>query len=134
MDDLHQIVRTCQACEGAGQWYAPHCALCGQEVDSEGDWAGKTEGLLLCGHDVAANLKEWIDCEVCGGNGRIIQTFTPEQWQRRQRRRAIRWAFVSLLLFILIATLIFAIIREPGYLCGSSWYGLLVLFLAHTIG
>ncbi len=133
MDDLHQIVSMCQVCEGTGKWYVPRCALCGQEVDAEGDWAGKTEGHLPCGHDAVVALIEWIDCEVCGGNGRITQTFTPEQWQRRQRRRALRWVFVSLLLFILVATLTYAIIREPGYLCGSPWYGLILLFLAHSI-
>ncbi len=129
MENLHQIVRKCPDCVGTGRWYAPHCSQCGEEVDLEGDWPGKSEGLLPCGHEVSVALVEWVDCETCGGNGRITQTFTPEQWQHRQRRRIVRWVFVSLLLLILVAAVSTAIMREPGYLCGNPWYGLITLAL-----
>lgn len=123
MEKTHKVVQVCSVCAGEGKIVAPHCNICEQEVEEA--WWDEARDFLPCGHEVAS-LVEWRQCEACAGNGRITHTLSPAEWQARQRRRALRWVFILLLCVGATAVLTLAIIREPGYLCGSPWYSLII--------
>ncbi|MCA9932546.1 MAG: hypothetical protein H6662_06925 [Ardenticatenaceae bacterium] len=124
MTNIRDVIQKCPDCRGTGHVHAPYCSICEQEIEES--WWNDPTAFLPCGHDAAA-LVEWVTCERCDGNGRITRTLAPTEWQARQRRRVLRWVFVALLCVGVTAVITLAIIREPGYLCGSSWYGLIIL-------
>jgi len=107
------------------------CQLCGQEIPPDDSWWESNDSLLPCGHDAADHLVEQaVQCPECEGHGRSPQRITLAEWQHIQRQRFIRGLVLLAVSLLVIFTLIWAVSsREPDYICGSWWYGLIPIWL-----
>ena len=121
--------RTCRACEGKGRLRRPHCALCGQEMLPEDPWWRSETGHLPCGHP-AVELIETVPCDACEGTGRSRQ-WVPLADYQALRRRAIARGFVLLMAGLIPFVALGLAVYQGGLdaLCGSWWYGLILLMV-----
>ena len=123
----YAITQTCATCRGEGLVPRPHCRHCGQELTEDDPWWVDQENLddhpLPCGHE-----QGWLQlqeiCPECAGSGRKTRHLSAAEWEVRRRRRLARRLFVVVVTFIFVTAVSFMILREPGTLCGSLWYGL----------
>ncbi len=126
------ITRTCRTCQGQKVVVGPAvCQLCDQEIPADDPWWESGDPLLPCGHEAADHLVEQdVQCPECEGHGRSQQWITPAEWQYIQRRRFIRGLVLLAVSLLVIFTLLWAVSsREPDYICGSWWYGLIPIWL-----
>jgi hypothetical protein len=126
------IQRTCPTCQGLKVITGPTtCQLCGQEIPTDDPWWDCEESTLPCGHSAANNLVEQaLTCPECAGHGRTRQWISQAEWQHIQRQRVVRGLVLLVVSLLVIFSLVWAVgSREPDYVCGSWWYGLIPLWL-----
>ena len=121
------IRRNCRACDGDGRLARPHCALCGQEVPNGDAWWESDARHLPCGHSTT-DLIESVPCDVCEGSGRSRQ-WVPLSKYRTLRRRAIARGIVLLVAGLIPFVALSIAVYQSGLdnLCGSWWYGVVLL-------
>lgn len=126
-EDHVLIWRNCRACNGEGRLRQPHCSLCGHEVANDDAWWQREAGQLPCGHP-AVELIETVPCDACEGSGRSRQ-WVPLTEYRAIRRRAIIRGFILLIAGLIPFVALGVAVYQGGLdnLCGSWWYGLLLL-------
>lgn len=126
-EDRVLMWRNCRACDGHGRLSRPHCALCGQAAPADDAWWEADPDHLPCGHP-AAELIELIPCDTCDGSGRTRQ-WVPLAEYRAIRRRAIARGLVLLVAGLIPFVALGIAVYQSGLdaLCGSWWYGLILL-------
>lgn len=81
--------------------------------------------------DVLGEAEEFDLCEVCTGSGRVDVALSPAEWEALQRKKWLRGLLLLLLTLIPIVAVASAIFtRDPQYVCGSTWYGMVFIALA----
>lgn len=126
VEQFVQIRRTCRTCHGEGNIDKPHCQVCQHVIPADDPWWQSDEDVLPCGHSVQ-RFVGWITCPECQGSGRSQQWISEAEQRAIQRQKIARIVFVATLSLIPVAVLAAVIIREPQYLCGSWWYGAIVV-------
>lgn len=126
-EDRVLIWRNCRPCGGDGRVRGPHCALCGQEAAAGDAWWQHDVDELPCGHP-AVELVDTVPCDACDGSGRSRQ-WVPLTEYRAIRRRAIARGIVLLVAGLLPFVALGIAVYQGGLdnVCGSWWYGLLLL-------
>ncbi len=121
------IWRTCRACDGDGRLLRPHCALCGQDAPPANVLQERAADLLPCGHP-AADLTPTVLCDACNGSGRSRQWVSLVEYQAIRRRAVVRGLVLLVAGLIPFVALGIAVYQSGlDALCGSWWYGLLLL-------
>jgi hypothetical protein len=129
--ETFRVWRRCPTCAGDGLVYVPHCRTCGQILDAEDSWWETEQYLLPCGHETAPNLVEEVGCSACEGTGKTLQTVSPQEYGTLARQRLRRSIFLVLFALIPLVVLLLAVAAQQGApVCGSWWYGAVLLVLA----
>jgi hypothetical protein len=124
-----KLMRRCPTCQGEGALDDPHCQECGQRIEPTDPWWETVDDTLPCGHPASA-LVEMATCPDCGGDGRSLQVVSPAEWQKVQRRKRIAKAILFIALLLPLVALAAAVSDAyPGYVCGSWWYGIIIVGL-----
>lgn len=121
------IWRNCRACEGDGRLRRPQCAVCGQGVPADDVWWENETDYLPCGH-LVADLVETVLCDACDGSGRSRRWVSLDEYQA-MRRQAIARGLILLVAGLIPFVALGVAVYQSGLdaLCGSWWYGLLLL-------
>jgi len=126
------VQRTCPTCQGQKVINGPTiCQVCGQEIPSDDPWWDEETDTLPCGHSVAENMAvQVLTCPECDGHGRTQQWISQAEWQHMQRQKVFRGLGLLVVALLVIFTLVWVVgSRDPDYVCGSWWYGLIPLML-----
>jgi len=126
IDNTMIIERVCQNCLGKQIIIEPHCALCGHRIDDFDSWWYSDEDVMPCGHSARDHFIESVSCPTCQGSGQIEQSISMSAWKINQRNKILKIIFLIFLASLPILAILLAIYREPGYICGAWWYGLLL--------
>lgn len=126
----YAITRTCRTCQGHKVVPGPiTCPLCGAEFppdEMDDVWAEGDAALLPCGHPANNLVEQLVTCPECGGHGHSQQWISQAEWQHIQRQRWMRGLVLLAVTLLLIFTLVGVVSsRDPDYVCGSWWYGLI---------
>lgn len=129
-EGLVQVRRRCPHCAGEGLIDFAHCKACGQAVTGDDPWWEADGAFLPCGHEAAKHLAYVARCPQCEGQGEVVEALSENEYRSRKRIRVVRGAFLLLLGVIPFALVTIAVMTaEPANVCGSWWYGVVLLSL-----
>ncbi|HZD10365.1 MAG TPA: hypothetical protein VE553_03410 [Candidatus Binatia bacterium] len=133
MADLgYEVRRRCEVCGGRGAVPIGRCLTCGREV-APGNLEGEAPlEQLPCGHGIENYVERIVSCQACSGSGHVYVHVSHAEYQAYRHKRLLRGvALLGLALVPMVALLWAVLSAEPGTVCGSWWYGLLLpLFTA----
>lgn len=124
----YHITRRCEHCHGRGYVLAAFCAVCGKEARTGPAVDEPADGGLPCGHSPERLVDREMICGVCEGRGTVTLSATRDEYDAARRSRRRRGVALFLLALIPLAAVSLAVWRaEPGTVCGSWWYGILLM-------
>lgn len=128
------VTRTCQSCGGEGVITRPaHCRICQQALPAGDPWWQAEAADLPCGHAAENLVQSTQPCPECHGRGQSQQLITRAEWQQLQRQRFKRSLILAAICLLVATFLVWVIGREePVNICGSWWYGTILLFALHA--
>lgn len=123
----YRLQRRCERCQGQGHIVVRLCSECGQQSMAQTATSDEGEDALPCEHGAAAYVESEVSCGACAGRGRVVQTVGKGEYDAAMRRRLRRGVILFLLALVPLAALSWAVLSaDPGVVCGSWWYGILL--------
>ena len=122
-----RLRQRCERCNGRGHIIGLRCAICGQVHSGATPEAGDE---IRCDHGLDSCEESEVVCGVCGGHGSLVRSLSKKEFEMARRKRLRRGLALFLLALVPVVAMTLAVMTaEPGAVCGSWWYGV-ILFLA----
>jgi uncharacterized CHY-type Zn-finger protein len=120
-----KLRQRCERCHGRGHIMQLRCTVCGQAY-SAATLEGDEE--LRCDHGLESYEESELVCGVCRGSGSLVRSVSKKDFETARRKRFRRGLVLFVLALVPVVVMTLAVITaEPGAVCGSWWYGVVLI-------